>query len=459
MKKNDNNYIDWDAIPIMKNLEMEMCLLANLLTDASCWELAVELKVSDDLFSDPLNATIYRVMSNVRSKGAPIDTMTVFEALKREKSSDVMSRFRDLLEQGTDQAHLQHHILALRELSTRRAIFRVCAELQAKAKDYAISVEDTLEAMHCELDRLTESVVTRTYETLLEVIRRSIDEIAKVKSGEQPMGLLLGFPSLDKLLLGLQAEEMVILAARPSVGKSAFALNIGLNVVLAGEKVAYFTLEMSSDEQGKRSISNLSGVDGSSLRDQSDLADKWKIIETLRDRIELGRFFLEETPSLSVAEFTSKARALVKKEGVKLIIVDYLQLMTVTPRMAVREQEVAAISRAIKATARTLKIPIIALSQLSRDSVKRTGGFGKPQISDLRESGALEQDADTVIFIHRPDFTGMSENPEDRNKATVIVAKHRNGMLGEVDFIAETNTMRFVEKVEDLPSGIEYCSY
>ena len=459
MKQNNNNYVDWDAIPFMKNLEMEMCLLANLLNDADCWERAAELKASEDLFSDPQNAIIYRVMNSVRSNGAPIDTMTVYEALKGEKSRDVMSRFRDLLGQAKDQANLKHHILALRELATRRAIFRICAELQAKAQDYSISVDDTLEAMHCELDRLADSVVTRTYETLLEVIRRSIEEIAKVKSGEEPMGLLLGYPTFDKLLLGLQAEEMVILAARPSVGKSAFALNIGLNVVRAGKKVAYFSLEMSSDEQGKRSISHLSGVEGSSLRDQSDLADKWKMIETLRDRIQLSRFFLEETPALSIAEFTSKARALVKKEGVNLIIVDYLQLMTVTPRMAVREQEVAAISRAIKATAKALKIPIIALSQLSRDAIKRTGGLGKPQLSDLRESGAIEQDADTVIFIHRPDFTGMSENPEDRNRATIIVAKHRNGMLGEVDFVADTNTMRFVEKQEDLPPTIEYNAF
>ena len=458
-KNNNNNDVSWDAIPWMRNKELEMSVLSNLLNDADCWELAGELRVSEDLFSDPLNAIIYRVMSGVRSNNAPVDSISVFEALKGQQSNEVMIRFGDLMVLAQDQAHFPHHIYALRELATRRAIYRVCADLQAKAQDYAFPVEEALEAMNSEVERLTDTVGTRTYETLLEVIRKSIDEIARVKSGEEPMGLLLGYPSLDRLLQGLQTQEMVVLAARPSVGKSLFALNIGLNVALAGGKVAYFTLEMSNRELGKRSISNLTGVDGSSLRDESDLGDMWKIIEALRERIDLDRFFLEETPALSVAEFTSKARVLVKKEGVRLIIIDYLQLMTVTPRMAVRENEVAAISRAIKATAKALKIPIIALSQLSRDVVKRTGGLGKPQLSDLRESGAIEQDADTVIFIHRPDFTGMSDNPEERNRATIILAKHRNGILGEVDFIADTNRMRFVEKQEDLPPTIEYSSF
>lgn len=458
-KNNNNNDVSWDAIPWMRNKELEMSVLSNLLNDADCWERAGELGVSEDLFSDPLNAIIFRTMSSVRSKSASMDAISIFEALKSHKSTDLLNRFGALMVQAQDQARLLSHIYTLRELATRRAICRFCAEMQAQAQDYSLPVEETLQAITSEVERLTDNVGTRTYETLLEVIRKSIDDIARVKSGEEPMGLLLGYPSLDHILQGLQAQEMVVLAARPSVGKSLFALNIGLNVALAGEKVAYFTLEMSNIEQGKRSISNLTGVDGSNLRDDSDLGEKWRVVESLRDRIDLDRFFVEETPALSVAEFSSKARALVKKEGVKLIIIDYLQLMTVTPRMAVRENEVAAISRAIKATAKTLKIPIIALSQLSRDAVKRTGGLGKPQLSDLRESGAIEQDADTVIFIHRPDFTGMSENPEDRNRATIIVAKHRNGMLGEVDFVADTNTMRFVEKQEDLPPTIEYNAF
>ena len=461
MKKSNYNSNDvaWDAIPLMKNKELEMSVLSNLINDADCWDRVGELGVSEDLFSDSLNAIIFRVMSDVRSKSASIDAISVFEALKSHKSTDVLKRFGDLMVQAQDQAHFQHHIYALRELATRRAIFRVCADLQAKAQDYSLPVEETLDAMYSEVERLTDTVGTRTYETLLEVIRKSIEDIARVKSGEKPVGLLLGYPTLDRLLLGLQADEMIVLAARPSVGKSMFALNIGLNVALAGGKVAYFSLEMSNSEQGKRSISNLTGIDGSSLRDESNLASKWEVVEALRDRIDLGRFFLEEKPAISVAEFSSKARMLVKKEGVQLIIVDYMQLMTVTPRMAVRENEVATISRAIKAAAKTLKIPIIALSQLSRDVVKRTGGLGKPQLSDLRESGAIEQDADTVIFIHRPDFTGMSENPADRNRATVIVAKHRNGVMGEVEFIADTNTMRFIEKQEDLPPTIEYNSF
>lgn len=459
MKKNDNNYVDWAAVPMMNNPEMEMRILADLLNSPYCWGQAVELRVSEDLFSDPLNATIYRVMRRTREEVAPLDGMHVFEALKGLNSTDVMTRFNDVLTQVDIPAHFDLDVARLRDMATRRIIIQICSDLQNKAQDFSLPANETLEVMLREVEKITASAGTRSYETLLDVIQRTIEAIKRTKSGEGSIGLLLGFPALDNLLLGLQPEEMVILAARPSMGKSAFALNIALNVALAGKKVAFFTLEMSNEEQGKRSISNLSGVDGNSLRDQSDLADRWKPIEALRDREELNNFFLKETPAITVSEFSATARQLVKKEGVQLIVIDYLQLMTVIPRMAVREQEVAFISRTIKATAKTLKIPIIALSQLSRDVVKRTGGLGKPQLSDLRESGSLEQDADTVIFIHRPDFIGMSENPEDRNKATVIVAKRRNGMLGEVEFIADTHTMRFVEKQEDLPPTIEYCSY
>lgn len=459
MKKYNTNNIDWASMPMMKNYEMEMRVLADLLHNDGCWSQADELKATEDLFNDPQNAEIYRVMREVRTAGNPIDPIHIFEALKGLKSEAVMSRFRAVMEQIDIPAHFPLDVAKLRDMATRRAIVQVCTELQAQAQDFSTPSEVTLEAMHRGVEKITDSAGTKSYETLLEVIRRDIDAIARIKSGEASMGLMTGFPLLDKLLLGLQPGDLIILAARPSVGKSAFALNIGLNVVRSGGKVAYFTLEMSNDEQGKRSISNLTGIDGSSLRDKSDLADNWMKIESLCDRSELDHFFLEETPALSTAEFSAKARQLVNREKVKLIIIDYLQLMTVSPRMAVREQEVAAISRALKATAKTLKIPIIALSQLSRDSIKRTGGFGKPMLSDLRESGSIEQDADTVIFIHRPELTAMSENPEDRNKALIMVAKQRNGTLGDVEFVVDASTMKFSEKLEDLPPEIEYCSY
>lgn len=459
MKKNNTNNIDWASMPMMKNYEMEMRVLADLLNNDDCWGQADELKATEDLFSDPLNAAIYRVMCEVRTAGNPIDPLHIFEALKGQKSGAVMRRFQDVMGQIGIPAHFPLDVAKLRDMATRRAIVQIGTELQARAQDFSVSAGDTLEDMHRDIERISESAVTKSYETLLEVIQRDIAAIAKIKSGEAPIGLMTGYPSVDKLLLGFQPGDLIILAARPSVGKSAFALNIGLNVVRSGGKVAYFTLEMSDDEQGKRSISNLTGIDGSSLRDKSEFTENWQKLKSLCDRSELNNFFLDDTPALSIAEFTAKARQLVKKEEVQVIIVDYLQLMTVSPRMAVREQEVAAISRALKATAKTLKIPIIALSQLSRDAIKRTGGFGKPMLSDLRESGSIEQDADTVIFIHRPELTAMSEDLEDRNKALIMVAKQRNGTLGDVEFVVDANTMKFSEKLEDLPPEVEYCSY
>ena len=445
---------DWpDNIPNISNRELELRVLADLLQHTECWDMAMSQNITEDLFCDQVNARLYHLMARLKTEGESLDLIHFSEAVRAEDSEDLQARFMDVLRQMDAPSLFRKDVFVLMEKSIRRAIILACTDSLNHAQDQSMSVDETLETLRRDLDRISDSSVDKSYETLSTVIKSNIEKLRLYKAGVIPMGVPTGYRGLDTILNGFEPDDLVILAARPSVGKSAFALNICLNLILGGHKVAFFSLEMSNAQQGTRSLSYLSGVNGGCLRDQADLGEKWKLLEEVRDNPVLDNMFLDDTPALSTDAFAAKARDLVKHHGVQLIVVDYLQLMTVNPRLAVREQEVAAISRALKATAKALKIPIIALSQLSRNAVK---SYGKPQLSDLRESGAIEQDADTVIFIHRPDFIGLSEDPADKNKAWIIIAKHRKGTLGEVEFTVNTDIMRFVEKLEDLPPTIEY---
>ena len=213
-----------------------------------------------------------------------------------------------------------------------------------------------------------------------------------------------------------------------------------------------FSLERSADQLGKRLITTESGLSGEKIKGGVKLEQyEWIQLEDTLKRLAKAPLYIDDTPGIPIMEFRTKAKRLVKQKGVRLIVVDYLQLMQGPVELrGLREQEVAAISRTLKATAKELNIPIIALSQLSRNAVQRTGGTGKPQLSDLRESGSIEQDADMVIFIHRPDFVGMSDNPEDREKAIIVIAKHRNGEVCDIEMKYKAGQVKFVEPDQSL---------
>ena len=237
------------------------------------------------------------------------------------------------------------------------------------------------------------------------------------------------------------------------MGKTAFALNIARNAAVDHNMpVAVFSLEMSADQLGKRLITTESGLSGEKIRGGVKLEPfEWEQLEYTLKRLAKAPLYIDDTPGIPIMEFRAKAKRLAKQKNVRLIVVDYLQLMQGPVELrGLREQEVAAISRTLKATAKELNIPIIALSQLSRDVVKRTGGLGKPQLSDLRESGSIEQDADMVIFIHRPEFTGMSEDPADKEKAWIVIAKHRNGEVCDIEMKYKSGQVKFVEPDQSL---------
>ena len=261
-------------------------------------------------------------------------------------------------------------------------------------------------------------------------------------------GVPSGFLSLDTVTMGWQPSDLIILAARPSVGKTAFSLNLARNAAVDHHMpVAFFSLEMAAIQLTNRLITSESGLAPDKIKGGIKLEDfEWQQLEYQLKALAKAPIYIDDTPSLPLMEFRTKAKNLVKNKGVRLIIIDYLQLIQgPTELKGMREQEVAAISRTLKATAKELNVPIIALSQLSRQAVTRQGGGGKPQLSDLRESGSIEQDADMVIFIHRPDYVGLSDNEGDKEKTQIIIAKHRNGETKDIDMLFKGEKLRFVE--------------
>ncbi len=256
-----------------------------------------------------------------------------------------------------------------------------------------------------------------------------------------------GFTGIDKVTLGWQASDLIIVAARPAMGKTAFVLTMARNMAVEHRvPVAFFSLEMSSEQLVKRLLVPETGLTSEQIRGGKKLKEHElvQLHERIKD-LASAPLYIDDTPSLSIYEFRSKARRLCRSAGVKMIIIDYLQLMTGPPELrGMREQEVSNISRSLKAIAKELDIPIIALSQLSR-AVETRGGNKRPQLSDLRESGAIEQDADIVMFIHRPDYYGIEDENAERGKAEIIIAKHRNGSTEDVPMRFRASEARFVD--------------
>ena len=314
-------------------------------------------------------------------------------------------------------------------------------------------MDDLIDTAQTKVFAAIQNNVKRDVQDIGSIINSVLDNLQELQGITGPSGVPSGYPSIDRVTQGWQKSDLIILAARPSVGKTAFALNIARNAAVdANMPVAVFSLEMSADQLGKRLITTESGLSGEKIKGGVKLEQyEWVQLEDTLKRLAKAPLYIDDTPGIPIMEFRTKAKRLVKQKGVRLIVVDYLQLMQGPVELrGLREQEVAAISRTLKATAKELNIPIIALSQLSRNAVQRTGGTGKPQLSDLRESGSIEQDADMVIFIHRPDFVGMSDNPEDKEKAYIVIAKHRNGEVCDIEMKYKAGQVKFVQPDQSL---------
>lgn len=434
-------------------VDVEEAVLGAMMIEPNCVPDVLDSLTADCFYKDA-NRKVFMAVSALSAEHQPVDIYTVTEQLRRMGLLDEVGGpyYLSLLSSKVGAAaHVDYHVKILLQKYIQRELITISAEMQRDSFDDSIPVDDLLDNSQSKLFELAEKNMKRATLPVQDVIKDTVAEIeANQDRTDGLSGVPSGFTGIDKVTLGWQESDLVIIAARPSMGKTAFVLTMARNMAVEHRiPVAFFSLEMSSKQLVKRLLVSETGLSSEKIRGGKKLQD-YEIVqlhERLKD-LTAAPLFIDDTPSISVYELRSKARRLVSNAGVKLIIVDYLQLMTGPPELrGMREQEVSNISRSLKAIAKELSIPVIALSQLSRDVEKR-GGNKIPQLSDLRESGAIEQDADIVMFIHRPDYYGTEEEGAVPGQAQIIIAKHRNGSTDVVPMIFRKNEARFVDANE-----------
>ena len=436
-------------------LDVEEAVLGAMLVEPATIDESME-ELSASCFYSPQHRMIFEAMSELVNEHVSVDLVTVSEKLRSKGNLEAVGGpvvLAGLSQNIAAAAHIEYYIKILKQKTIQRDLITASYEILKQSFDESTNVDDLIDNAQTKVFAAIQNNVKRDVQDIGSIINEVLDNLQELQNTTGLSGVPSGYPSIDRITQGWQKSDLIILAARPSVGKTAFALNIARNAAVESNMpVAVFSLEMSADQLGKRLITTESGLSGEKIKGGVKLEQyEWVQLEDTLKRLAKAPLYIDDTPGIPIMEFRTKAKRLVKQKGVRLIVVDYLQLMQGPVELrGLREQEVAAISRTLKATAKELNIPIIALSQLSRNAVQRTGGTGKPQLSDLRESGSIEQDADMVIFIHRPDFVGMSENPEDREKAYIVIAKHRNGEVCDIEMKYKANQVKFIEPDQSL---------
>ena len=435
--------------------DVEEAVLGAMLIEPTTIDEAME-ELSPSCFYVPKHRMIYEAMSELVNEHSAVDLVTVSAKLREKGNLEEVGGavfLSDLSQKVGAAAHIEQYIKYLKQKTIQRDLITASYQILSEAYDDSVKVDDLIDSAQSKVYAAIQNNVKKDVQEIGSVINTAMNDIQEMQNTDGLSGVPSGFETIDRITMGWQRSDLIILAARPSIGKTAFALNLARNAAVQHNMpVGFFSLEMSAIQLAKRLMTSESGLSADKIKGGSKLEPfEWEQLEyKLRD-LSKAPLYIDDTASIPVMEFRTKAKTLVKQKGVRIIFVDYLQLMQGPAELrGMREQEVAAISRTLKATAKELNVPIIALSQLSRQAVQRSGGGGKPQLSDLRESGSIEQDADMVIFIHRPDALGLSENPEDKELTQIIIAKHRNGQTAEINMRFKSEQVRFVEEGDTL---------
>lgn len=442
-------------------LEVEEAVLGAMLIEPSSVDMALE-ELSPSCFYDPRHKMIYEAMSELVNEHTSVDIVTVSSKLREKGNLEAVGgpvAIAGLSEKVGAAAHIEYYVKILKQKSIQRDLITASYEILRDSYDDSVKVDQLIDEAQTKVYNAIQNNLKKDVQEVGSIINDALREVEKNQNIDGLSGVPSGFPSLDRVTRGWQKSDLIILAARPSVGKTAFALNLARNAAVDNNMpVAVFSLEMSALQLVMRLMTTESGLPADKLKGGAKLDPwDWQQLEARLAALSKAPLYIDDTPSIPLMEFRTKVKRLVKSKDVRLVIVDYLQLMQGPVELrGLREQEVAAISRTLKATAKELNVPIIALSQLSRNAVQRTGGTGKPQLSDLRESGSIEQDADMVIFIHRPDYVGLGETPDGKETTQIIIAKHRNGEVCDIDMLFKSDQVRFVEPGDSLAAQAEY---
>ncbi|MBR5133110.1 MAG: replicative DNA helicase [Alistipes sp.] len=429
-----------DGITPPQSIELEQAVLGALMLEKDAI-IDVQEYLSVDTFYTEEHRTIFKAIQDLSFEMKAIDLYTVTERLKAQKELTKVggaAYLAELTQRVATAAHVEFHAKIIAQKYVQRELIRSATEIQRRSYDEEVDVTELIGFAEQEIFKVSEGNVKRSVLAASDILHKALKQIeAAAKTAGEYNGVRSGFTDIDSITLGWQPSDLIIIAARPSMGKTAFVLTMARNMAVEFKTpVAFFSLEMSSVQLMNRLIVAETQLNPKDLRTGNLSPAQWAHLE--KQTIDLGRapLYIDDTPALSVYEFRSKARRLKTQHDIKLIIIDYLQLMTAASAetRGNREQEVSLISRTLKAIAKELDVPIIALSQLSRN-VENRGGSKRPQLSDLRESGAIEQDADVVAFIHRPEYYGLTTNEDGLSTAgmaEIIIAKHRNGEVTDV---------------------------
>ncbi len=424
-------------------LELEEAVLGAMMIDKKGVDDAIDI-LQPDAFYKEAHKHIFQAIFDLFTDNQPVDLLTVSAQLRKNAALELAGGdyyLIQLTQKISSSAHIEFHARIILQKFIQRSLIKISAEIIEDSYDETTDVFDLLDKAESKLYEVTQGNIKRSSETAKSLVSQAKKRIEEIAGKEGLSGIATGFEKLDKITSGWQPSDLIIIAARPGMGKTAFVLSMARNMAVDfGHPVAIFSLEMASVQLITRLISSETGLSSEKLRTGKLEKHEWEQLNVNVKNLEKAPLYIDDTPSLSIFDLRAKSRRLASQHGIKLIIVDYLQLMTAGGSNGKgagnREQEISTISRNLKALAKELSVPVIALSQLSR-AVEARPGHKRPLLSDLRESGAIEQDADIVSFIYRPEYYKLNEWDDEElsptaGQAEFIIAKHRNGSLENV---------------------------
>ncbi|MEN9337520.1 MAG: Replicative helicase [Bacteroidota bacterium] len=423
-------------------VDLEEAVLGAMMIDKKGVDEVIDILQPDAFYKDA-HKFIFEAIFQLFTDSQPIDLLTVSAQLKKNGKLDIAGGdfyLIQLTQKISSSAHIEFHSRIILQKHIQRSLIKISSDIIEEAYDESTDVFDLLDMAESKLYEVTQGNIKRSSETAQSLVMQAKKRIEEISNKEGLSGIPTGFHKLDQVTSGWQPSDLIIIAARPGMGKTAFVLSMARNMAIDSQSpVAVFSLEMSSVQLITRLISSETGLSSEKLRTGKLEKHEWEQLSVKVRDLEKAPLYIDDTPSLSIFDLRAKARRLASQHGIKLIIIDYLQLMTAGGAGkggGNREQEISTISRNLKALAKELEVPVIALSQLSR-AVETRGSSKRPLLSDLRESGAIEQDADIVSFIYRPEYYKIEEWDDDeqsptQGQAEFIIAKHRNGSLENI---------------------------
>lgn len=422
-------------------VDLEEAVLGALMLEKDALSVVIDIVKAESFYSDA-HQKIFEAITNLFQKSSPVDLLTVAAELRRIGYLEIIGGayyLTQLTDRVVSAANIEFHARIVSQKYIQRELIKISSEIITNAYDETADIFDLLDTAEKSLFEVAQNNLRRDTQKIDDIMRTAVDALEKLRDRTDSLtGVPSGFTALDRVTSGWQPSDLVIIAARPAMGKTAFVLTCARNAAVMHDKaVAVFSLEMSSLQLVNRLISGETEIEQEKLK-RGTLADhEWTQLHSRIGKLTEAPLLIDDTPALNVFEFRAKCRRLKAQYDIQMVIVDYLQLMhgKAEGKGGNREQEIGSISRALKSVAKELNIPVIALSQLSRAVESRPAASKRPQLSDLRESGSIEQDADMVLFLYRPEYYGLTEDEEGNSTAgigEVIIAKHRNGELATV---------------------------